>query len=81
MLFCRHFHDFQKRIPREEMVQLRDLAMGHIAKEDDRFVANVCGSFRRGIIMIKVHRFTYQTPRNSGQTNPHNYYYTLNNDS
>jgi DNA polymerase beta len=44
----KHFHDFQKRIPRPEMMQLRDVALGHIAKEDEKFVANVCGSFRRG---------------------------------
>ena len=47
---CRHFHDFQKRIPRAEMIQLRDIALGHIAKEDKTFVASVCGSFRRGEI-------------------------------
>ena len=44
----RYFHDFLKRIPRVEMVQLRDIALGHIATEDERFVADVCGSFRRG---------------------------------
>ena len=44
----RHFHDFQKRIPRVEMVKLRAITLGYIAKEDDMFVAEVCGSFRRG---------------------------------
>ena len=48
----RHFHDFQKRIPREEMLQLRDIAFSHVQKEDEKFVATVCGSFRRGIYMI-----------------------------
>ena len=45
---CRYFHDFQKRIPREEMVQLQEVTFSHIKKEDENFVATVCGSFRRG---------------------------------
>jgi DNA polymerase beta len=44
----KYFHDFQKRIPRAEMIKLRDITLSHIAKEDEKFVAEVCGSFRRG---------------------------------
>ena len=29
-------------------MQLRDIALGEMAKEDEQFVARVCGSFRRG---------------------------------
>lgn len=51
VIACRYFHDFQQRIPRDEMVQLKDIAVAHVEKEDEKFVANVCGSFRRGIII------------------------------
>lgn len=44
----KHFHDFQQRIPRAEMMKLREIALGQITKEDEKFVAEVCGSFRRG---------------------------------
>ena len=44
----RHFEDFELRIPRAEMVQLRDFAVGAIKKIDAEYVAKVCGSFRRG---------------------------------
>ena len=33
------------------MVKLQDIALGHIAKEDSKFVAEVCGSFRRGLCL------------------------------
>ena len=46
---CRHFHDFQQRIPRAEMVQLQEIAFRHIKDLDEKFVATVCGSFRRGM--------------------------------
>ncbi|KAK7506743.1 hypothetical protein BaRGS_00002218 [Batillaria attramentaria] len=44
----KHFEDFEKRIPREEMLQLKDLALKEIKKLDDEYTAEVCGSFRRG---------------------------------
>ncbi len=44
----RHFADFQKRIPREEMLQLQDISFKHIKAVDPTLVATVCGSFRRG---------------------------------
>lgn len=66
----KHFHDFQKRIPREEMLKLRDIALGHIKEEDDKFVAEVCGSFRRGAsssgdidIILSHHDYTSESTK------------------
>ncbi|XP_071106423.1 DNA polymerase beta-like [Haliotis cracherodii] len=44
----RHFEDFEKRIPRDEMVLLQDTSVGAIKKLDSDYTAKVCGSFRRG---------------------------------
>ncbi|XP_064618581.1 DNA polymerase beta-like [Lineus longissimus] len=44
----KHFEDFEKRIPREEMVKLQDHAFAEIEKLDSQYIAKVCGSFRRG---------------------------------
>ena len=44
----KHFEDFELRIPRAEMIKLRDAALGTIKKIDTEYVAKVCGSFRRG---------------------------------
>lgn len=44
----RHFEDFEKRIPREEMMKLRDFALAQIKQVDKDYTAQVCGSFRRG---------------------------------
>ncbi|XP_045211629.2 DNA polymerase beta-like [Mercenaria mercenaria] len=44
----KHYEDFEKRIPREEMIQLQDTAFAEIHKVDAEYKAKVCGSFRRG---------------------------------
>ncbi|KAK6187459.1 hypothetical protein SNE40_005484 [Patella caerulea] len=44
----KYFEDFEKRIPREEMEKLKEIAFGVIKKIDDEYTADVCGSFRRG---------------------------------
>ncbi|XP_013402656.1 DNA polymerase beta-like isoform X2 [Lingula anatina] len=44
----RHFEDFEKRIPREEMIKLQDIAFKVINELDEDYEAKVCGSFRRG---------------------------------
>lgn len=44
----KHFEDFEKRIPREEMVKLQDIAFGEMAKLDKDYTMKVCGSYRRG---------------------------------
>lgn len=46
--FHRYFADFLKRIPRDEMVQLQDVAFKHIKSTDPKLAAIVCGSYRRG---------------------------------
>ncbi|XP_020825306.1 DNA polymerase beta isoform X4 [Phascolarctos cinereus] len=44
----RYFEDFEKRIPREEMLQMQDIVLNEIKKVDSKYIATVCGSFRRG---------------------------------
>lgn len=44
----KHFDDFEKRIPRDEMLQLKDIVLREVKKHDDEYTADVCGSFRRG---------------------------------
>lgn len=44
----KHFEDFEKRVPREEMLKLQDAAFEAISKLDKGYTAKVCGSFRRG---------------------------------
>ncbi|XP_045142788.1 DNA polymerase beta [Echinops telfairi] len=49
-LFClyRYFEDFERRIPREEMLQMQDIVLNEVQKVDSEYIATVCGSFRRG---------------------------------
>ncbi|XP_007476459.1 DNA polymerase beta isoform X2 [Monodelphis domestica] len=44
----RYFDDFEKRIPREEMLQMQDIVLNEVKKVDPKYIATVCGSFRRG---------------------------------
>ena len=44
----KYFEDFEKRIPREEMLQMQDIVLNEIKKVDSEYIATVCGSFRRG---------------------------------
>ncbi|KAH3866823.1 DNA polymerase beta-like isoform X2 [Dreissena polymorpha] len=44
----KHYEDFEKRIPREEMLTLQEIAYSGIAAIDKDYTAKVCGSFRRG---------------------------------
>ncbi|KAL4241067.1 hypothetical protein ACF0H5_001845 [Mactra antiquata] len=44
----KHYEDFEKRIPREEMIELQDKAFSEINSIDTEYTAKVCGSFRRG---------------------------------
>ncbi|KAK1341888.1 hypothetical protein QTO34_016639 [Cnephaeus nilssonii] len=43
-----YFEDFEKRIPREEMLQMQDIVLNEVKKVDSEYIATVCGSFRRG---------------------------------
>lgn len=44
----RYFEEFEKRIPRDEMLQLQAFILKTIEGVDKQFTATVCGSFRRG---------------------------------
>lgn len=44
----KYFEDFEKRIPRTEMVKMQAIALREVEKLDSKYVATVCGSFRRG---------------------------------
>lgn len=44
----KYYEDFEKRIPRHEVEQLRDVAFKEIGDLDKSYTCDVCGSFRRG---------------------------------
>ena len=44
----RHFEEFEERIPRDEMLQLRQYVLSCINDLSKDYTAEVCGSFRRG---------------------------------
>lgn len=44
----KHYEDFEKRIPREEMLELQRITFTEIDQLDSGYKAEVCGSFRRG---------------------------------
>lgn len=44
----KYLEEFEKRIPRDEMLKLQEIAMKKIANFDKEIIATVCGSFRRG---------------------------------
>ncbi|XP_015278497.1 PREDICTED: DNA polymerase beta [Gekko japonicus] len=44
----KYFEDFEKRIPREEMLEMQEIVLNEVKKVDSRYIATVCGSFRRG---------------------------------
>ncbi|KAL8174143.1 UNVERIFIED_CONTAM: hypothetical protein K2H54_039070 [Gekko kuhli] len=44
----KYFEDFEKRIPREEMLEMQEVVLNEVKKVDSKYIATVCGSFRRG---------------------------------
>ncbi|KAM3830852.1 DNA polymerase beta isoform 2-T2 [Vipera latastei] len=44
----KYFKDFEKRIPRKEMLEMQDVVLSEVTKVDPAYIATVCGSFRRG---------------------------------
>ncbi|NP_001081643.1 DNA polymerase beta [Xenopus laevis] len=44
----KHFDDFEKRIPRKEMLQMQEIILDKVNNLDPEYIATVCGSFRRG---------------------------------
>lgn len=54
VMIYRYFHEFNQRIPRDEVIQLRDIAFERISEVDEKIIATVCGSFRRGTYNINL---------------------------
>ena len=48
ILGLKYFEDFEERIPRPEMEILEDCLQQLICSLDSKYMATVCGSFRRG---------------------------------
>uniref|UniRef100_A0A4W3IS85 DNA polymerase n=1 Tax=Callorhinchus milii TaxID=7868 RepID=A0A4W3IS85_CALMI len=46
----KYFEDFEKRIPRNEMLKMQDLVLEEVKKLDPEYISTVCGSFRRGAL-------------------------------
>ncbi|KAL3876062.1 hypothetical protein ACJMK2_033946 [Sinanodonta woodiana] len=44
----KYLDEFEQMIPREEMIKLQDEALKEIHHVDEKYIAEVCGSFRRG---------------------------------
>nr|XP_060643010.1 DNA polymerase beta [Anolis sagrei ordinatus] len=44
----KYFEDFEKRIPRNEMLEMQEIVLSKVKEVDPRYIATVCGSFRRG---------------------------------
>uniref|UniRef100_T1J7P5 DNA polymerase n=1 Tax=Strigamia maritima TaxID=126957 RepID=T1J7P5_STRMM len=44
----KHFDDFEKRIPRSEMLEMEEIILETISNLDSNYIATICGSFRRG---------------------------------
>lgn len=66
----KHFEDFEKRIPRKEMLKHEKFLLKEISSIDSSFLATICGSFRRGaessgdIDMLVTHpSFTSETKK------------------
>ncbi|XP_071585111.1 DNA polymerase beta isoform X1 [Heliangelus exortis] len=66
----KYFEDFEKRIPREEMLQMQEIVLKEIKKLDSNYIATVCGSFRRGAessgdmdVLLTHPSFTSESPK------------------
>ncbi|XP_069473757.1 DNA polymerase beta [Ambystoma mexicanum] len=44
----KYFEDFEKRIPRTEMLTMQEIVLEQVRKLDPEYIATICGSFRRG---------------------------------
>ena len=45
----KHFEDFEKRIPREEISEIESIVREQLRKFDDKYQITICGSYRRGL--------------------------------
>ena len=46
--YFRHFEDFEKKIPREEIEEIENTIKEAVAEIDENYIITVCGSYRRG---------------------------------
>uniref|UniRef100_A0A8D0DS24 DNA polymerase n=1 Tax=Salvator merianae TaxID=96440 RepID=A0A8D0DS24_SALMN len=65
-----YFEDFEKRIPRREMLEMQEIVLCEVKKVDPKYIATVCGSFRRGAessgdmdILLTHPDFTSESPK------------------
>ena len=68
---CRYFEELEERIPRAEMMLLKKIVEDCIRTVDEKLVATVCGSFRRGesCSMFREFSFVYQMFWGRGRVN------------
>ncbi|KAM6235151.1 DNA polymerase beta isoform 1-T2 [Porphyrio hochstetteri] len=66
----KYFEDFEKRIPREEMLEMQEIVLREVEKLDPDYIATVCGSFRRGAessgdmdVLLTHQSFTSESPK------------------
>uniref|UniRef100_A0A8D0DS18 DNA polymerase n=1 Tax=Salvator merianae TaxID=96440 RepID=A0A8D0DS18_SALMN len=66
----KYFEDFEKRIPRREMLEMQEIVLCEVKKVDPKYIATVCGSFRRGAessgdmdILLTHPDFTSESPK------------------
>ncbi|KAH0623010.1 hypothetical protein JD844_030895 [Phrynosoma platyrhinos] len=66
----KYFEDFEKRIPRNEMLEMQEIVLSEVKKVDPQYIATVCGSFRRGAessgdmdILLTHPDFTSESPK------------------
>lgn len=66
----KYFEDFEKRIPRVEMLEMQEIVLREVKKVDPKYIATVCGSFRRGAessgdmdILLTHPDFTSESPK------------------
>ncbi|XP_039624112.1 DNA polymerase beta [Polypterus senegalus] len=66
----KYFEDFEKRIPREEMVKMQKLILSELEKLGPEYIGTICGSFRRGAessgdidILLTHPDFTSESPK------------------
>ena len=56
---CRYFEELEERIPRAEMMLLKKIVEDCIRTVDEKLVATVCGSFRRGESWSMFREFSF----------------------
>lgn len=45
----RYFHDFEKKIPRDEVAETEKVLKEAVHELDSKYLVTICGSYRRGL--------------------------------